>query len=337
MFRVIIPLFNFTTNGNTFTCTGDHLGYRYEMSVLEYALEGSHPNTIIPTLEFAELMKYACEEVQERLKNIHTERQPFNPAKCFLVLDYYLEAGNINEPSVIFTDASELSTLREYCLQVLRLHATKGAVCYSIYIFNSNRADKSFSSILSWVSDRSPSLLDNTSPPWKPSEFIEAEFEGCRKSLRVLLSENWKKDTQFRRVLKLAMAYHWYSLRAEQWEHAYMMLAIAFEAMFKSQQEDAEMAIDRLSRLLSNEKKKMGEYQTILRNSHKGYKKIRNAIAHGDESLDPNLVGEILEVFYGYVRKSIVELLHFNNPDITEASDYYTCLNSYLQRKFPES
>jgi hypothetical protein len=335
MFRIIIPLFHFTTNGNTFVCTGQYLGIKYKVSVCEYQLEGYLPNTTISEHGYSELMKYASKDSKQKLRNIHhRNKQPsFSPAKCFLVLDYYQEVGDSNNENHIYCDTPELSKFRELCLQALRLHATKGAIYYNIYIFNTNRADQSYSSQLAWVSDKFPPLLDSI--PLKASEFTITEFDSCRKSLQILLSDSWIKETQYRRVLKLAMSYHWYSLRVEQWEHAYMMLAIAFEAMFKTPSEDATKALWRFRCILSKSKNEHSKLNVLLNEGTSlSYSKIRNAIAHGDVTYDYSVIGEPFKIFYEHVRRSIITLLHLDDSTVTESTDYYDKLNSYLKDRF---
>ena len=335
MFRVIIPLFHFTTNGDTFVCTGDYLSCKYEINIREYQLEGISADAMLPEHSYSELMEYASEDSKQRLKDIHKhQRHHFTPTKCFLVLDYYQEVGDPNDPTYLYCDTPELGKLREHSLQALRLHATRGAIHYDIYIFNTNRADQRHSSVSSWVSDKFPTLLDSI--PFQPSEFTAAEFDSCRRSLQLLLSHSWYKDTQYRRVLKLAISYHWYSLRVERWEHGYMMLAIAFEAMFKADsKEPVNRAIRRLCCILSKSKTEYSQLAASLNDrSITGYSKIRNAIAHGDAAYDYNTIGDAFKMFYPYVRKSIIALLQVSDDTIPESTDYYDSLNSYLEDKF---
>jgi hypothetical protein len=318
MFRTIVPLFHFTTNGETFSCTGDYLGSRYEISVYEYQLDGNLPNTTIPQENFNELMVFASENAKQELRNIHTiGGNTLRPAKCFLVID---------------TDSSKSYQIRELCLNALRLHATKGAIYYGDYTSNSaSKVNQNYVRVQPRRPDVYPPLHKI---PFQPSEFLATEFDSCRQTLKVLLSENWMKDTQHKRVLKLAISYYWGSLRVDQREFAYMMLAIAFEAMFKANGESAEAAVKRLSRILAKTRRECKAISRSLSQGSSSYSKIRNAIAHGDEAYNYESISDAYEMFYPYIRKSIIALLQIDESTITESSDYYANLSLYLEDKY---
>lgn len=323
MRRVIVPLYHLTTQGRDFTYTGEYRGVKCKISVPEYELEGGPPNTIIPEEPYRELTSYASEEGKHRLRDMHRRSgNPFMPPTKSRVL------------LIIDAQTPELHMLRELCVQSLLLHTTKGALIYDYFDLNSDVPSSGYGVPLRTANRFPPLMSDGLI---QPSEFLESEFDNCSKTLQVLLSDDWRRDTQYRRVLKLALMYYLDSLKVERGEVAYMMLAIAFEAMFKAKNEKHPIAIKRLSLLLGESVK---HSKQIVRSLEKGitkYSTFRDAIAHGDTAYDENSVGNAYKMFYPLVRKSIIALIQINNESITEVADpaaYYTNLNSYLQGKF---
>ena len=65
----------------------------------------------------------------------------------------------------------------------------------------------------------------------------ESEYDSCRETFDVLLGRTWHDANTFDKVLQLAIEYHETTFALTKVEHAFLVLMVAFEALFKKSEE----------------------------------------------------------------------------------------------------
>jgi hypothetical protein len=157
------------------------------------------------------------------------------------------------------------------------------------------------------------------------------DFADCRKLFDILLVKNWSDGTTFTNVLHLAREYHRLSFTLENVAHAFLILMVVFEALFKKEKEKASKAAKRIGRLLGATKKACKDIQREFNND---FCKARNKIAHGDSSLPLTTVANLYPCLYRHVTRAIILLLHLPAGTLDPTKDYYDEINRYVNGRF---
>jgi hypothetical protein len=162
-----------------------------------------------------------------------------------------------------------------------------------------------------------------------------AAFDACRNTIDVLMRKTWGSAT-FDKVLLLAMEYHRLSFTLERVEHAFLILMVAFEAMFKRETEDnASKAAQRIARLLGATKRGCQGIQKEFNDDPvDSFCKIRNRIAHGDPNLNLATVESKYPSLYRHVTAAIVALLNFPSGSLDDTKGYYDEISRLTQSRF---
>ena len=163
-----------------------------------------------------------------------------------------------------------------------------------------------------------------------------ADFDACRSTIDVLMRKTWNENATFDRVLRLAMEYHRLSFTLERVEHAFLILMVAYEAMFKKDgTENASKSAQRIGWLLgAATKKDCKTIQKEFNDDPNSFSKIRNQIAHGDPSLDLATVASKYPSLYRNVTTAIVKLLDLPTASLDDSKDYYDELSRYTKDRF---
>jgi len=176
-----------------------------------------------------------------------------------------------------------------------------------------------------------------------------AEFQGPEVNLNThdlneikKLSLNiWRIRSQSRkskscRILVLALEYYYLSSTMTQTRTIFLFLMIAFEALFKAQDEkSASAASSRLAKLLANKKSDYSNIHSFMWDSKKnnGCCQIRNYVVHGASTPIPTAVFWQLRKLLRYAILTIMNLILSSQIDL---QDYYVSLNDYVNNRFSE-
>ena len=118
-------------------------------------------------------------------------------------------------------------------------------------------------------------------------------------------------------------------------KHAFLLLMIIFEALFKGRDEETPIAVSRLSQMLAQNR---AEHQLInrrFRNGALSYTKIRDSIADGDVSLDSESVKNSYPGLYTYITRAITELLLMKGTGVFDPTqDYYQEIDRVSRHRY---
>jgi hypothetical protein len=219
VFRMLTPIFRYAIDGATcFTHSGNYGTARFEITLRPYA----HNRT-----DWAEVTEYADDGIRSLLlqRTFHVPDPFFGAANHVLLNDVIHSAQSIPEYA---SNTSECLVIQEAFLVGLRLHSSAGLPCHETYGF---RSPPTLHSGLGIHSPRTREAM--FSHLGTPSLLKSADFDACRSTIDVLMRKTWKESATFDRVLRLAMEYHRLSFTLERVEHAFLILMVAYEAMFK--------------------------------------------------------------------------------------------------------
>jgi hypothetical protein len=214
-------------------------------------------------------------------------------------------------------------------IDALRLHSSGGLPCHKTYqyVSPSNQglgvhAPKSPQAIFSHLGDLSVLRFE--------------DLDAVRATADVLMRKVWNDKTTFDKVLWLAMEYHRLVFTLERIEHAFLILMVAFEALFKKEDEDnASKAAQRIGRLLGASKSACQAIQReVFDDPVDSFCKLRNRIAHGDPTLDLMIVKHTYPMLHRHLTAAIVSLLNLPGATIDKTKDYYDEVGRYAEARF---
>ncbi|MCP4273609.1 MAG: hypothetical protein GY781_16905 [Gammaproteobacteria bacterium] len=344
IFRYLTPVFN-QSQFVEFEHSGHYKDATFSISLKGYGDDPS-PN-ILPEHDLNELLKYGSDGTLKNLWQMHRSERFFPPlTNVVLVVDVIQPliddrevASNTRESSIIF----------ESIISALRLHASKGLAYEYSYIFRSppicSTPLDELPEVIRMMAKESPgcaSFRPHTIPVLSSRSRLGSglsvlrtdQYDDCRKTFHKLLEKEWDDTDTFDKVLQLALEYHRTSFTLENIDHAFLVLMVLFEALFKKESEgNAGRAAGRIAKLLALVKGDKGQIkQEFFDHPTDAFSKIRNKIAHGNPDLDYIMVKEKYLELYNYITKAIIDLLNLQNGII--GMDYYNDLNSYVETRF---
>lgn len=342
IFRYLTPVFRQGDFIN-FEHSGRYKDATFLISLKGYGTDPS-PN-ILPREDLKELFKYGTESTFRNLCNINRSERFFPPlTNVVLVIDVIQP---LTPERKVAVNTRESSTVFNSATTALRLHASKGLAYEYSYLFrfpdvHAGTVDE-LPEIIKELAKNSPGcsiLRPHTIPVFfsplgnSLSVLSNDQHDSCRSTIQILLEKEWDNTNTFDKVLQLAIEYHKTSLTLENIEHAFLVLMVVFEALFKKESErNASRAANRIAKLLAI---KRSDFRQIKRyffdHPTFAFSKIRNNIAHGNPNLDNSIVKEYLPKLYGYITDAIIALLRLS--DDTLNGDYYDDLNMYVERRF---
>ena len=124
-------------------------------------------------------------------------------------------------------------------------------------------------------------------------------------------------------VLQLAKEYHRTSFNLEHVTHAFLILMVVFEALFKKDENSAGRAAKSIGRLLGDTQKACSAIARDFDSAVGSFRAIRNGIAHGDTCLDVQVVSSKYPSLYRHVTEAIVRLLALPPGKLDDTKEYY--------------
>jgi hypothetical protein len=316
---MLTPVFKYAIDGATcFTHSGSYRGVRFDLELRPYA-----PN---PTA-WAEVTNYADDGIRDMLRKraIHVSDHFIGSAEHFLLTDVIHSAGSVVNVSW------ECLTVHHAVVDALRLYSSAGLPCHETYHFRSPHP-------LDWgLRIHTPNTRQSRFAHLsEPSMLRSADFDACRSTIDSLLRKTWNENTTSDKVLRLAMEYHRLAFTLERAEHAFLILMVAYEAMFKKDHtENASQAAQRIGRLLgSATQQDCAAIQKEFNDDPDSFSKMRNAIAHGDPGLNLATVASKYPSLYRHVTAAIVKLLNLPSSALDSTTDYYDALGRYTKARY---
>ncbi len=139
----------------------------------------------------------------------------------------------------------------------------------------------------------------------------------------MLLARKWSPAVTLDNVLQLAREYHRTAFNLEHATHAFLILMIVFEALFKKDERAGGKAAKCIGSLLGNTQKACSAIAQEFDGAQDSFREIRNRIAHGDSSLDAPAVSLKYPTLYRYVTDALIRLLALPPTRVDSSKDYY--------------
>jgi hypothetical protein len=295
-FREITPLFRFELEPEfaEFLITGNLKDAKYEIKIAKPAPGENFATALVP---------WADDEDVETLNYIHLGPQLFSGmADYFLIVDVIREYPE--ELEVAFNTV-ECIELQSPTIDALRLVASQGLLYYTSYHFRSPTKPHGMSSI------KSRPVMDqyfSSHLGLGPSILHESEFASCQAVFQKLLTEHHNRGKPSDAILSLALEYHQVVFKLEKVQHSFLILMTIFEALFKLEEErNIENAATKIGNQLgATPTEKDGISKEFYGNADDNFGKLRNKIAHGNPSLDLEVVKAKYPILYGYITQAII-------------------------------
>jgi len=342
VFRYLTPVFE-----QSYFVDFEHTG-RYEDATYSVSLKGYRTDPSLDTLpldDLKELLKYGSEGTLRNLRDMDWSLRFIPPyTNVVLVVDVTQPltderkvAGNTRESGEVFRSV----------VSALRLHMSRGLAYEYTYQFRwphiDPRSPDELPEEIQRIAKESPgcavrrphTIPVQFSPLGSRLSVLRADqYDDCQATIEKLLEKKWDDTDTFDKILQLALEYHKTSLTLENTEHAFLILMVAFEALFKKKSErNAGRAAGRIAKLLASAENDNEQIKRdFFDDSPETFCNIRNDIAHGDPNLDHAIVKARFPKLYRYASNAIIALL--NLPNGTIGADYYDDLSTYVDSRF---
>lgn len=304
-FRSITPIFNFTL-GAEFHHSGTFKDANFDVCLKKY----DHGEKA-----YDELMRYADDAARKQLISIHMLNETMS-TEYFLVIDVIHPS---NDDLKISRKSDESERVRNAILDSLRLHSPNGLLYDYTYYFSHPSPYGGTAYVCPLVNQNELLHLG-----YGVSVLPESEFESCRSTFNILLNKEGNAINTFDKLLRLAIEYHKAVFNFQAIEHGFLILIVIFEVLFKKDEsENRSQASVRISKLLSTvqkDQKKIHKEFSVNTNNFYG---LRNSIAHGDPSLDKEMVKSKYMDLYRYLTKAIVKLIAISDGQIDHTKGCY--------------
>ncbi len=344
VFRYLTPVFN-QSHFVDFEYSGSYKDSTFTITLKGYGNDMS-PN-ILPEQDLCELLKYGTEGTLKNLWQMHHSKR-FSPpyTNVMLVMD-------VNQPLTeerkVASNSKESNAIFDCIISALRLHASKGLAYEYSYMFRSphicSTPTSELPEIIKMLAQESPgcsSSRPHTIPVLSShfrlgsglSVLRSDQYTACQTTFCKLLNKEWDDARTFDNVLQLALDYHRTSFTLENIDHAFLVLMVAFEALFKKEAErNAGHAAGRISKLLASSKEETRQIKNeFFNHPTEAFSKIRNNIAHGNPSLDYRMMKNKYLKLYDFITTAIIALLNLQTGTID--LDYYNDLSSYVETRY---
>jgi hypothetical protein len=312
-FRSITPVFHFkfAQDGTEFTHFGQFEDITYKVRIKRY--ERGTP-------DFEELMKYAGPG--SAVEPVYYDQ----PATYGVIVDV---SQALTDELELCSDSLESRQATRTALASLRLLASKGIRYNRTYLRRFPPHPHEGRTISLPTSNQYA-----ISHLGRSSVLQNSKFGELRNTFDALLHRSWSNVT-FRRVLDLALEYHRITFCLEAAEHSFLVLMIAFEALFRKKQGYESKASDLIAKLLSTTKsQRNGIYSEFIRDSERAFYKIRNAVAHGDLKCDDQMLKSRYKNLYQYVTEALVRLISMPDGALRPNRNYYDEVSRFINEHY---
>jgi hypothetical protein len=309
VFRSITPVFNHQIDGAPcFTHSGKNRDASFNIELRPYTANPENSG---------EVTLYASDGIRQLLRerSIHFSNHFFSHAAHFLIVDLEYPAGIVSDTCVGTQECSEVLLAT---LEALRLHSSSGLIYHETYHFRTNSSAQSGLGITA-----TNALQNRFSRLPSPSTLIASEFGACRATIDMFLTWKWSATINRDNVLNLAKEYHRTSFNLEHVAHAFLILMIVFEALFKKDENSSGKAASSIGRLLGHTQKACSTITREFDDGADSFREIRNQIAHGDTGLNEQTVSRKYQSLYRYVTDALVKLLALPPGQVDNTKDYY--------------
>ncbi len=151
--------------------------------------------------------------------------------------------------------------------------------------------------------------------------------------------QTWKIRSNSRKsksckILNLALEYYYLSSTMTETRTIFLHLMIAFESLFKTQEEtSASIASSRLAKSVATTKEQYNEIRRFMWNTNKnpGCCQIRNQIVHGNAC---SLSNDMYWKLRGLIRSAILKIVDLILSSQIDKERYYDSLNEYVGKRF---
>lgn len=165
------------------------------------------------------------------------------------------------------------------------------------------------------------------------SHFVATSSGEFSATFNALLDKSWG-DSQFGRVLDLALDALSGSLRTLRQNHSFALLAMTFEILFTKCENDFSGGSKRLARLTGKTISEVALLHQFLDGGDaSSVRKMRNRVIHGNESIDNDKLKSVRIKFAGILAQATIFLVqHFATTAL--AGNYYDELEKLAEHRF---
>ena len=144
------------------------------------------------------------------------------------------------------------------------------------------------------------------------------------------------RESKSCKIINIALEYYYLSSTITITRVIFLYLMIAFESLFKREDENsASAASSRIAKLLAGTKAEHNEIRRFMWNteSDSGCCQVRNQIVHGNTTtLSSNMFWELKRL----IRTSILRIIHFVLSSEIDRQQYYESLEIYVNDRFQQ-
>lgn len=273
---------------------------------------------------FRRLTKGASPGTKERLTSLHVHGA-FGVADHFVVVDVAYDLSRMSRAEARdfkkHGNTRESATLGRAVLDALRLHCTAGLL-----------VDRSYEWSWPWWALGSSSS-SRLIPQFRFSHLGTGEstlptpaHRALDRTIRAMARREYARSSGvLNHVLDLALEYHRVAFNLEHTTHAFLILMMAFEALFKAdERSNAGRAASLLAKLIAStgeeEAQIVGDFTGQLPD---GLIKIRNGVAHGDPEITRDMARERYPVLYRYVTRALTEIVVMPKRIVDDSQGYH--------------
>lgn len=239
----------------------------------------------------------------------------------FLIVDHIVD--DTSETRVMHNSQTSIKVLSATINALILHHGAQGP-----YIENTWELQFPLSGI-----GRSWSLVSMNRFLCTSTHFVATSSCEFSATFNALLDKPWG-DSQFGRVLDIALDTLSGSLRILRPSHSFALLAMAFEILFTKCENDFSGGSKRLARLTGNTKAEVASLQQFLTGEDaNSVRKLRNRVIHGNESIDNDKLNSVRVEFAGLMAQATIFLIH-HFAATALAGNYYDELEKLAEHRF---
>lgn len=306
---------------------------KYEINL--YPVDGKDHSEVLKLIQDVILKNYAV-ELQEMLFSMLPPNNNSDyvwPMNGILVVD--IDAISIH--------GSEQNIITNASLFALQLCSSFGILYHTKYIVPDTRHDIEMSATISGSFSWSPSqgvipILTDHQKMYQFQIGVKLlDIEKFKPLVEFLVDLDLKKEddrVNFHKIAYLIKSYFFTILCLTNYEHKFLLLVVILESMFKFSERNLSPAAIRLSKFVADTK----DQQKVINNQIFGempntYARIRNDIAHGDNSMNVDKLKSKYAELHELMRKAIITyFLDFGA--ITHTRDYSSELDHFINNRY---
>lgn len=315
-FRSVTPVFNFggLEPGSEYRTHGRFHGADYEV-LFQRMPQGPGG--------FRRLTKGASPGAKERLTSLHVH-DAFGIANHVVVIDVAYDLSRMSRAEGRDFrnrgNTRESATLERAVRDALRLHSTAGLLVDRSYEWSWPRQYTGSSSSSRLI----PQFLFSHLGTGE-STLPTSAHRTVDRTIRAMARRGYAPSSgALNHVLDLALEYHRVAFNLEHTTHAFLILMMAFEALFKARERSsAPAAASRLAKLIASTAQQEAQIVADFTGGLPGgLIKIRNGVAHDDPKITRDMARERYPVLYRHVTRALTEIVVMPKRIVGDPQDY---------------